>query len=87
MNYCLLSEILLIKHHCGTTELDKFVSAAATIRIMSIVQFVLSASEGHLTRLMGNVLLSILYFFLIWPMTRSTCIRTLASCLVFSTSL
>lgn len=73
-------------HLWGITDEHKFVSAAVTISILSIVQFVFPTSDGHLIKVIGSIFCSTLYFFLICPITRSTLILALAICLVFSTS-
>ena len=59
--------VMLIYFYWVIIVLDKLVSAAVTIRILSIVQFVWEESEGHLIELIGIVFFHILYFLLISP--------------------
>ena len=61
-----------------------FVSAAQTVKILSIVA--VPSSFECLIKLMGKVPSNILYFCFMFPMTHSTCILTLAIFLDVSTS-
>ena len=59
--------VMLIYFYWVIIVLDKLVSAAVTIRILSIVQFVWEESARHLIKLIGNVFFHTLHFFLIRP--------------------
>lgn len=86
INNYIQSQSTNVFHCTRTTEGERLVKALVTIKILSKVQLHLLDFDGHLASEIGSVSDKILYFFLNCPMTRSTCIITLASCLELSTS-
>ena len=68
----------------GTTDTHKLFNALHTKTILSIVG--VSPTDAGLTKLIGKVLIRIEYLCLVAPITRSTCILTLARWRVSSMS-
>ena len=59
--------VMLMYFYWVIIVLDKLVSAAVTIRILSVVQFVWEESTGHMIKLIGNESFHILHLFLSCP--------------------
>ena len=75
---------VMINYSKGTTESQMFIKAELTVTVLSRA---VGPFPFAMTKPIGCVALKIAYFFLMFPITLSTCILTFAIRLVCSTSM